>query len=144
MILALACGGGVAYGQNATLVLSTARSGPRIPSSREAEAIAIEVGGSPRWALRPDMRKLAGPNCQIIDLKGRRVVPGFNDAHVHFLSGGSALSGVQLVDAGSPAELRRRIADFATQAGEGRLDQGRELGRDAVDARSTADAPADR
>ncbi len=60
-----------------------------------------------------EIRKLATAGVRIVDLGGRRVVPGFNDAHVHFLSGGDALACVQLRDAGSADEFRRRIGDYA-------------------------------
>jgi hypothetical protein len=40
-------------------------------------------------------------------------VPGFNDAHVHFVVGGLVLANVQLLDASSQAEFRERIARFA-------------------------------
>jgi predicted amidohydrolase YtcJ len=118
-ILALACSGGVAHGQGATLVLLHGKIWTENPKLPEVEAIAIAGGQIAAVGTSASMRKLAGPNCQIIDLQGRRVVPGFNDAHVHFLSGGSALSSVQLVDAGSPAELRRRLGDFARKLEKG-------------------------
>src|SRR5947209_3342946 len=35
-----------------------------------------------------DIRQLSGPKTRILDLKGRRVLPGFHDSHVHFLSSG--------------------------------------------------------
>ncbi|HEY2808051.1 MAG TPA: amidohydrolase [Steroidobacteraceae bacterium] len=119
LVVVLACGAGVAHAQSATLVLFNGRIWTENPGQPEAEAIAIERGRVAAVGTSVAMRKLAGPDCQVIDLKGRRVVPGFNDAHVHFLSGGSALSGVQLVDASSPAELRRRISEFAGKAGKG-------------------------
>jgi predicted amidohydrolase YtcJ len=60
-----------------------------------------------------EVRKLAGPNTRIIDLGGRRVLPGFNDSHVHFLKGGSSLITVHLGTANSQAEFQERIAQFA-------------------------------
>ncbi len=56
----------------------------------------------------------------MIDLKGKRVVPGFNDAHVHFLDGGAGLASVQLRDAKTPEEFRQRIRDFAAKLPKGR------------------------
>ena len=47
----------------------------------------------------------------VIDLKGRLVTPGFNDAHLHFVAGGLSLMRVQLVGAQSLAEAKRRIAE---------------------------------
>lgn len=119
LIIALVCGGGVAHGQRATLVLLNGKIWTENPKLPEAEAIAIADGRVVAVGSSAAMRKLAGPHCQVVDLGGRRVVPGFNDSHVHFLSGGSALSGVQLADAASPAELRRRIAEFARKAERG-------------------------
>ena len=119
VICALAWGGAAAHGQSATLLLLNGRIWTENPKQPEAEAIAIDHGWVAAVGTSAAMRKLAGAHCQIIDLRGRRVVPGFNDAHVHFLSGGRALAGVQLVDATSPAELRRRIGEFASKAGKG-------------------------
>ncbi len=42
---------------------------------------------------------------RIVDLKGRRVVPGFYDSHTHFLSGGGLLAEVNLKDAKDEAEF---------------------------------------
>ena len=32
--------------------------------------------------------KLVSASTQVIDLKGKRVVPGFNDSHLHLIRGG--------------------------------------------------------
>jgi predicted amidohydrolase YtcJ len=45
-----------------------------------------------------------------IDLKGKLVTPGFNDAHIHFLQGGRALMLVNLNGAKSLAEAKQRVA----------------------------------
>ena len=45
-----------------------------------------------------------------IDLSGRLVTPGFNDAHIHFLGGGLALLRVELNGAKTLAEAKRRVA----------------------------------
>ena len=52
-----------------------------------------------------------GGDTTVIDAAGRRLVPGFNDAHVHFADGGVALDNVNLRDADSPAEFVRRIGE---------------------------------
>src|SRR5205814_3761179 len=78
----------------------------------EVEAVAVWrdrilfAGGS------ADARKLAGPTTRVIDLKGRRVVPGFYDSHVHMLSSGMLLSEVQLKDAKDEEEFGRRLREF--------------------------------
>jgi len=50
---------------------------------------------------------------QVIDAGGRLVVPGFTDAHVHVLQGGSSLASVQLRDARTREEFVARIKAFA-------------------------------
>jgi predicted amidohydrolase YtcJ len=60
-----------------------------------------------------EVMKRAQPTTRVIDARGALVVPGFIDAHIHFLEGGLGLSSVQLRDAATPAEFTRRIADFA-------------------------------
>ena len=55
----------------------------------------------------------------VVDAEGRRVLPGFNDAHVHLIDGGTALDNVNLKDAETPAEFARRIGERAkTKPGE--------------------------
>lgn len=50
-----------------------------------------------------------------VDLKGRFVVPGFIDSHVHFLIGGYRLSQVKLRDAKTKREFIRRITAKSKQ-----------------------------
>src|SRR6266436_6879632 len=50
-----------------------------------------------------------GPMTKVLDAQGKLLLPGFNDAHVHFVDGGDHLQAVQLKDAASPEEFARRI-----------------------------------
>ncbi len=52
-------------------------------------------------------------------LPGTRLLPGFNDAHVHFLDGGAQLESVELKDAASPQEFARRIGLQAAKTPKG-------------------------
>ncbi|MGE5205803.1 MAG: amidohydrolase [Chlamydiota bacterium] len=61
-----------------------------------------------------------GPGTRVIDAGGRLVLPGFNDAHVHFMDSGLGLASVQLKDASSPQEFAERIAQFAQKQPKGR------------------------
>ncbi len=60
-----------------------------------------------------------GPNTRVIDAAGKLLLPGFNDSHVHFVSGGSQLDNVQLNDATSAEEFTRRIGARARSAAKG-------------------------
>ncbi|MEP5611208.1 MAG: amidohydrolase family protein, partial [Cyclobacteriaceae bacterium] len=60
------------------------------------------------------------PNAsQTIDLKGRLMVPGFNDSHVHFASAGSLLLGINLLDVNSDSLFRARVIEATGRLPEG-------------------------
>src|SRR5262249_59051375 len=63
---------------------------------------------------------LIGPGTRVIDLKGKRVVPGFNDSHVHVLGAGRGLSQVALKDAKDEEEFGRRLREFDRKLPRGR------------------------
>ena len=90
------------------------------PAQPTAEAVAIYANRIVAVGSSKDIKKLAGPATRTIDAKKRLLLPGFNDAHTHFLSGGFQLSSVDLRDANSPQEFAARIKAFA-----GKLPQGR-------------------
>src|SRR4030095_1343843 len=90
------------------------------PARPTAEAIAILSNRIVAIGTSAEISKLAGPNTRIIDAKKRLVLPGFNDAHVHFLSGGFQLSSVDLRDANTPQEFAERIRQFAAKLPAGR------------------------
>jgi predicted amidohydrolase YtcJ len=79
----------------------------------EATALAIKDGRVLALGADREVQPTIGPATRVIDLRGRLVVPGFNDAHVHFLSGGFGLLSVDLRDAKDEAEFVHRIAAHA-------------------------------
>ena len=112
-ILAIGTVCSAASAGEATLILTSGKIWTENPVQPQAQAVALD--GTTILAVGDDaaIKKLAGPGTQLIDLAGRRVLPGFNDSHVHFLDGGGSLIGVPLGDANSPAEFKDRIAKFA-------------------------------
>ncbi len=56
-----------------------------------AEAILMRDGRIANLGTASEMNNLAGPGARIIDAGGRLVLPGFQDAHVHLLDGGTDL-----------------------------------------------------
>ncbi len=60
-----------------------------------------------------DIQDLIGPATQVVDLRGRALLPGFQDAHVHPAFAGITMLGCNLIGAASLAEALDRIADFA-------------------------------
>jgi predicted amidohydrolase YtcJ len=80
---------------------------------RAATAVAVKDGRVAALGSDADVQSLIGPGTRVVDLHGRLVVPGFNDAHVHFLSGGFGLLSVDLRDARDEQDFVRRIAAHA-------------------------------
>jgi predicted amidohydrolase YtcJ len=78
----------------------------------EAEAVAVWRDRILAVGKGDAVRALAGPKARVIDLKGRRVVPGFYDSHVHMLGSGLRLGEVALKDAKDEAEFGRRLREF--------------------------------
>src|SRR5271163_1852123 len=76
------------------------------PQQPEAEAVAILGNHIAGVGSSTDILKLAGPATKVIELGGKRVVPGFNDSHVHLVDGGESLASVQLGDTKSEAQFR--------------------------------------
>ncbi len=89
--------------------------------ARRPWATALAVSGDRLVAVgsTAEVRKLVRPGTRVVDGAGRLVVPGFVDAHVHFLEGGFRLSSVQLRDAKTPAEFTARIRAFAATVPKG-------------------------
>src|ERR1700722_20411736 len=84
-----------------------------------AEAVAVLGNRITAVGSTAEIRQLAGGKTRVIDAGGRLVLPGFNDAHVHFLMGGFQLANVDLRDAKSPQELAERISTFAEKVPKG-------------------------
>jgi len=101
-----------------SFVIVNARVWTGDPRRPWADAIAVEGDRIAAVGSSAEIRKLAGA-ARVIDAKGAMVVPGFIDAHVHFVDGGLRLSSVQLRDAKTPAEFIARIKAFAATVPKG-------------------------
>jgi predicted amidohydrolase YtcJ len=91
------------------------RGGRVWPGKGLAGGTAIAVRHDRVLAVGDDaaMRELTTRATRIVELEGRLVVPGFNDAHVHFLEAGFGLLSVDLRDTRDQAELAARIGEHA-------------------------------
>jgi predicted amidohydrolase YtcJ len=85
-----------------------------------AEAVAVYGNRIMAVGNSKDIRKLADSNTRVVDAKKQLVLPGFNDSHTHFMSGGFQLSSVDLRSANSPKEFAERIRVFAEKLPKGR------------------------
>ena len=56
--------------------------------NRDVDAVAIHAGRFGKVGREADIRLLAGPETKVIDLRGRRAIPGLVDSHMHIIRGG--------------------------------------------------------
>lgn len=97
----------------ADLIIRNARVWTVDRAHPEAEAVAILGDRIVAVGSNQEVDAWHGPNTRVQDAAGKRLVPGFNDAHVHFTSGGQQLDNVQLNDVTSTQEFARRVAERA-------------------------------
>ncbi len=94
------------------------------PNQREAQAVAVSGDHIVAVGSNAEILAMKQPGTETIDLDGRRMLPGFNDAHVHFYSGGASLAGPQLRYSKSQQEFRDTLAEFARHQPPGRWIEG--------------------
>ena len=95
---------------SATLIVTNAAIYTEDKHQPKAEAVAVIGDLIVGVGSRADIDLWRGPQTKMIDAGGRLLLPGFNDAHVHFIQGGAQLEQVQLTDAATPEEFAKRIA----------------------------------
>ncbi|WP_407357918.1 amidohydrolase [Microbacterium sp. LTA6] len=76
-----------------------------------AQAVAVTSGRIS--AVGHDLSALIGPHTEVIDLAGRLLVPGFQDAHVHPVWGGLDMLRCDLAPLATRDEYLARIAEYA-------------------------------
>ena len=72
----------------ADLILTNGRITTLDRANPEVEALAIAGGRILAVGPAAEIMPLAGPATRVVDLKGRRAVPGLNDSHTHLIRGG--------------------------------------------------------
>lgn len=84
-----------------------------------AEAVAVLEDRIVAVGSNSDLEVWRGPHTKIIDAGGKLLLPGFNDAHLHFVGGGMDLDGIELKDAASSEEFAKRIGERAKTTPKG-------------------------
>jgi predicted amidohydrolase YtcJ len=78
-----------------------------------AEAVAVQGNKILQVGTTREIQRLRRPQTLVIDADGGSVLPGFNDAHAHLLSGGLSLDQVNLLDARTLADVERTVRRWA-------------------------------
>ena len=84
-----------------------------------AQAVAVLGDRIVAVGSNADVDSWRGAQTRVVDAGGKLLLPGFNDAHLHFVSGGTQLDSVQLTDSTSAAEFARRIGERAKSTPKG-------------------------
>jgi predicted amidohydrolase YtcJ len=78
-----------------------------------AQAVAVRDGRIAAVGTDAHVRQLVGPRTEIVDLDGRMLLPGFQDAHVHPPAGGLEMLQCNLSDAHTRADYEGLVAAYA-------------------------------
>ena len=82
-----------------------------------AEAVAVRGGRIAAVGTDRDVRELRGPGTQVVELGGRMLLPGFQDAHVHASAGGlNRAARVDLSESHSLKDYARIVRAYAERA----------------------------
>jgi predicted amidohydrolase YtcJ len=103
----------------ADLIITNARIWTVDPSSPTAEAVAVLGERVVAVGSKQDVNAWRGPKTEVIDADRKLLLPGFNDAHVHFVGGGRQLDAIQLNDVTSVEEFARRVGERAQATPQG-------------------------
>jgi predicted amidohydrolase YtcJ len=88
---------------------------PRRPT---ASAVAVREGRIAVVGSDAEVREEVGSRTEVIDLRGRALLPGFQDAHVHPPSGGLEMLECDLNAGNTRAEYEAIVAAYATAHAE--------------------------
>ncbi len=79
-----------------------------------AEAVAVRANHILAVGTTAEIEKHRNDATTVVDAKGGTVLAGFNDAHVHFLSGGESLDRVNLFNAKTVGDAQQAIREFVS------------------------------
>lgn len=97
----------------ADLILTGGRLWTADDAQPWAEAVAVRGDRIAFVGPSAGAAALRGPRTRVVDLAGRMVTPGFNDAHLHLMSGALSLERVDLLEDQDTAAVQARIRGFA-------------------------------
>ncbi len=97
------------------LIITNGRVLTMDPATPRAEAVAISGGRIVATGSRQTVDALAGSATRMIDARGRTVLPGFFESHLHLVLGGAELAHLHLNGLRGPEALRDAFRGFAAK-----------------------------
>ncbi len=129
----------VSTGPKADLVIRNGRAHTVDPTRPTAAAVAVVGERIAFVGDEPEVDAWIGPRTEVVDARGRTVLPGFVDAHNHVRLGSNP-NAVQLGGATDLGEIRARIGAFLAEHPEAPWVEGEGWGYGAIpDGRPTAE-----
>ena len=92
-----------------------------------AEAVSVKDGKIQVVGSTAEIKKLTGPETEVVDLKGKTVMPGLYDSHLHVVGTGAAL---QIINCRTPPmmsieDMKKAVAEKVKEAKPGEWIRGR-------------------
>src|SRR5436190_12482242 len=78
-----------------------------------AETVAVRSGRIVYVGTDTGLAPWIGPRTQILDLKGKMLLPGFHDSHVHLVTGGVAMGECDLHETTTVDQVLAAVQQFA-------------------------------
>ena len=85
------------------------------PEQPWAQAVAIYRGKIVAVGDDPEIERRRGIGTKVINAGGKLVLPGFVDCHIHFIDGSFSLGRVNLEGAKDPADIQKRLREYAAE-----------------------------
>jgi len=85
------------------------------PKQPWAQAVAMYRGKIVAVGDDPVIERMRGMGTKVINAGGKLVLPGFVDCHIHFLDGSFSLGRVNLEGAKNPADIQKRLREYASE-----------------------------
>jgi predicted amidohydrolase YtcJ len=95
------------------------------PSQPQAEAIAVKAGKIIQVGTNTEIQRLIGKETQVIELRGRTVIPGLIDTHVHVADLGKLLTWLDFSQVSSFDKALTVLSERAKETPKGKWVLGR-------------------